>query len=308
MIKPTPYIQPTLKDLLSLEHLAFSGALLPNRLVHNVLAGKHASKLRGRGLDFAEVRKYVSGDDIRNIDWKVTARTKTTHTKVFEEEKERPVFLLSDLTSYMFFGSVAYTKSVIALELAALTGFRTLKASDRFGGILFGDQEESFIRPQRSRVALLRYLEDAVHRNDNLMERSSVNSNVERLNQMLKRTRMTISHDHVVVISTDMTDANQETFEHLIGLSMHNDVILVHISDPFQAKIPKGKTLATDGINQVLINSNEKDFQSIIDKKEESLQNRLIHDLRKYNIVSLQMTTERSAVEQLKEVFAKAVR
>lgn len=302
------YIQPTLKDLLSLEHLAFSGALLPNRLVHNVLAGKHASKLRGRGLDFAEVRKYVPGDDIRTIDWKVTARTKTTHTKVFEEEKERPVFVLTDLTSSMFFGSMAYTKAVLAMQLAAITGFRTLKVTDRFGGILFGDEDETFIKPQRSRVALLRFLENAIERNDELLKRTELSPNTDRLNKMLKRTAMTITHDHVVVIITDMNGANQKTFDSLIKLSMHNDVILASISDPLEKSTPKAKMLVGDGNAQILIKGNVDSLSSKLNAHQLGLKEILESKLRRYNIVTLDLSTERNAIEQLKEVFAKAVK
>ena len=110
--KTPPEIAIELTDLTRLEHLVNDFNLLPKQAVHSALAGKHASKLRGRGLDFSEVRKYVHGDDIRNIDWKVTARTKVTHTKVFNEEKERPAFLIVDQSSSMFFASQGTVKSV----------------------------------------------------------------------------------------------------------------------------------------------------------------------------------------------------
>ena len=111
-----------LSDLAKLEHLVTGFSLLPRQAVHSVLSGKHASKLRGRGLDFSEVRKYVHGDDIRNIDWKVTARTRVTHTKVFNEEKERPTFVIVDQSSSMFFASQGSVKSVLAAQLAAIAG------------------------------------------------------------------------------------------------------------------------------------------------------------------------------------------
>ena len=102
--------------------------------VKSILGGKHSSKLRGRGLDFEEVRTYVPGDDIRNIDWKVTARTQKTHSKGFSEEKEKPALIVVDQSKSMFFGSVKRTKSVVAAELAALAAFRILKEGDRVGG------------------------------------------------------------------------------------------------------------------------------------------------------------------------------
>jgi len=121
-----------------MEHLSRGFSLLASKQkVRSLLGGKHASKLRGRGLDFEEVRNYVPGDDIRNIDWKVTARTQKTHSRVYSEEKEKPTLIVVDQSKSMFFGSQKRTKSVVAAELAALTAFKILKEGDRVGGIVF---------------------------------------------------------------------------------------------------------------------------------------------------------------------------
>jgi uncharacterized protein (DUF58 family) len=132
-----PEIAVTLDDLMRYEWLVQTGKLLPSHPVYSILAGRHSSKLRGRGLDFEEVRPYIPGDDIRNIDWRVTARTGKTHSKVFTEEKERPTFILLDQTSWMFFGSTRFAKSVSAAQAAALGAFYTIKRGDRTGGIIF---------------------------------------------------------------------------------------------------------------------------------------------------------------------------
>ena len=108
-----PEIAVTLNDLMRLEHLVTDFSLLPRQPVHSVLSGKHASKLRGRGLDFSEVRKYVYGDDIRNIDWKVTARTGRPHTKVFHVERGREYRLVVDLRGPMRFGSSSMARRSI---------------------------------------------------------------------------------------------------------------------------------------------------------------------------------------------------
>ena len=107
----------TLTDLIALQYEARGFSFLPKYAVQSVLSGRHRSRLRGRGLDFDEVRKYIPGDDIRNIDWKVTARVGITHTKEFTEEKERPVLIVVDQRSNMFFGSQRYLKSVIAAHI-----------------------------------------------------------------------------------------------------------------------------------------------------------------------------------------------
>ena len=141
-----PDVFVSLQSLLKMEHIASGFSFLAKKQkVRSILGGKHASKLRGRGLDFEEVRNYVAGDDIRNIDWKVTARTQKTHSRVFSEEKEKPALILVDQSKSMFFGSQRRTKSVVAAELAALAAFRIQKEGDRVGGVVFADDGFGFI-------------------------------------------------------------------------------------------------------------------------------------------------------------------
>src|SRR5262249_32196007 len=114
----------TLDDLVRLKFSARNFSFLPRQPIHSLLAGRHASRLRGRGLNFEEIRRYQPGDDIRQIDWKVTVRTRKTHSRVFTEERERTVLLLVDQRRTMFFGSVKNMKSVTAAEAAALAAWR----------------------------------------------------------------------------------------------------------------------------------------------------------------------------------------
>ena len=111
-----------LQDLIKLQHKASGFSFLPKQPVHSLLSGRHASRLRGRGLDFEEIRRYLPGDDIRTMDWKVTARTKKPHIRVYTEERERPVLLVVDQRMSMFFGSTSRMKAVTAAEAAAPRG------------------------------------------------------------------------------------------------------------------------------------------------------------------------------------------
>ena len=133
------YVYTNLDKLVALKYDIRGFSYLPKQPVQSQLTGKHRSRLRGRGLDFEEVRIYSFGDDIRSIDWKVTARTKKPHTRVYTEERERPVFLVLDQSSSMFFGSQQYMKSVIAAEAAAISAWKVLAVGDRIGGIGFND-------------------------------------------------------------------------------------------------------------------------------------------------------------------------
>lgn len=290
-----------LSDLLRFEYLVFQRKLLPKKQVHSILAGKNVSKLRGRGLDFEEVRRYVNGDDIRNIDWKVTARTRVTHTKVFTEEKERPVFTVLDQTASMFFGSSKYTKSVVSAHLAAISAFRTLKVGDRFGGLIFDDKEETYIAPKRSRAAALRFLEQVVVYNRKLLDRKRLKSTVSRLNEVLRRTHATVTHDYVITVISDFTNTNEETRKLLINLAQHNDVILVAVSDDFEMSTPAKKILLSDGDLQMNWRADQRQkeqLEEIIRQKDVFLKS-----MRKYGILHMQISTDKPVDQQLKEVL-----
>src|SRR5215510_13575283 len=145
-----------LEGLVALRHRARGFSFLPRQPIQSLLAGRHASRLRGRGLNFEEIRRYQIGDDVRQIDWKVTARTRKTHSRVFTEERERTTLLLVDQRVTMFFGSVRKMKSVTAAEAAALAAWRVLAQQDRVGALVFDDSHIEEVRPHRSRANVMR--------------------------------------------------------------------------------------------------------------------------------------------------------
>ncbi len=140
----------TLDELLRLRHRAKGFSFLPKQPVHSLLAGRHASRLRGRGLEFEELRHYYEGDDVRAIDWPATARLGSPHVRVFTEERDRPVLLLVDQRLGMFFGSRRAMKSVVAAEAAALAAWRVTSLGDRVGAIVFSEDGIDEIRPRRA--------------------------------------------------------------------------------------------------------------------------------------------------------------
>src|SRR6056300_461999 len=145
----------TLEDLIALRFPAQQLRLARRKKALSALTGPNKSNFRGRGIDFEEVRSYQPGDDIRTIDWRVTARTGSAHTKLFREERERPVLVVVDQRSSMFFGSSHCFKSVLAAQLASLIAWSALDAGDRVGGLVFNGEEHREIRPRRSRKNVL---------------------------------------------------------------------------------------------------------------------------------------------------------
>lgn len=296
----------TLSDLMKME--TYAHVAKTKHRVHSILAGQHASKLRGRGLDFAEVRDYVAGDDIRSIDWLVTARTGKTHTKVFNEEKERPCFAIVDQSSFMFFGSRRYTKSVIAAHFAAMAGFHTIKSGDRFGGIVFGDESFDHVVPRRSSASVQTFLQCLVKRNRELPLRKNVRSNRSMLIENLHRAAGMITHDYVVAIISDFSDIDDELKNQFTRMSRHNDVILVHVTDPMDEKMPDGVVVLSDGEHQLLWQNNRKDAGRKYAQRFEDVHDKFPRQMLRYNVPVVVLDTLQPLNEQVVKILGKALR
>ena len=163
-----PGVYVSLDDLLALEYRGRKVSFLPRQPVHSLLSGRFASRMRGRGLNFEEIRDYRPGDDVRSIDWKVTARLQKPHVRVFNEERDRQTLLVVDQRLSMFFGSRRSMKSVTAAEAAAISAWRVLGAGDRVGAIVFNDRDLAEFRPRRSRATVLQILTAIVAQNRSL--------------------------------------------------------------------------------------------------------------------------------------------
>jgi len=175
------YVQ--LDELVRLQYKASGFSFLPKQPIHSVLSGRHASKLRGRGLNFEELRNYLPGDDTRNIDWKVTARTRTPYVRVYTEEKDRTVWLLIDQRVSMFFGSTKRMKSVVAAEVAAISAWRVLSVGDRVGALVFNDSDISVVPPHRSRERVMQILKQVVDKNQALSADPGLKPDAGKLNE-----------------------------------------------------------------------------------------------------------------------------
>lgn len=252
---PDTRIHVSLGHLRGLQGPAQGLSFLPWQPSASVLNGRHASRLRGRGLNFEEMRNYLPGDDIRSIDWKATARTGTPHVRVFTEERDRPALLVVDQRMSMFFGSRLNMKSVTAAEAAAIAAFRILEAGDRVGGIVFDGETQAEFVPRRSRRATYALMEAIAGMNSGLhAERQAVSAPGD-LNRVLSRVGRIAHHDHLVLIFSDFDGIDSMTRRRLSGLSAHNDVILFLVYDPLAKDI--GEAAATtvgDGGLQAEVN------------------------------------------------------
>ncbi len=236
----------SLNDLLAIRYRPSLNA--PRTAVrHGVRAGARLSKLRGRGIDFSEVRLYQPGDDVRTIDWRVTARKNKPHTKVFREERERPTLVVVDQTQSLFFGSRARLKSVAAAEFGAIAAWQALAGDDRVGGLVIGNSATLAHKPLRSVRTVVRLLSDLAACNASLSRTSRLESDSRFRDSLVKIRRLVHTGYRVLAISDFLTatDAWQDT---LRALARHNQVTLIRLSDPLEKDLPPAQRYTvTDG-------------------------------------------------------------
>lgn len=229
--------------LVRLQAQSESFTLLPHLKAGSVLSGRHHSSFRGRGLNFEELRHYHLGDDIRNLDWKVTMRTGKPHVRSYTEEKDRNVVICVDQRSSMFFSSTKVMKSVIAAEIAAMCGWRVLKDGDRVGFMTASTQSLVYSKPQRSQNALLFQLKCLVKANQSLNVKAVDDEAVGFPAWLALMNKMKLKQSTLIVIS-DWADCSEAHLNHLKQLQQHNDVLAIMVTDPLEQTLPV--SIATD--------------------------------------------------------------
>lgn len=244
-----PRIVPNLESLIRLQHDARGFSFLHKQPITSLLAGRRASRIRGRGLAFEEIRGYRPGDDVRLIDWRASARTGRTQTRVFTEERDRPTLLVVNLTTATFFGSAHATKTALIAQSAALAAWRGLQAGDRIGAVLFGDDDLEKHRPHRSRGAVMRILGAVARRAEALAAAPVQAPRSGPLNAALRAAEAMVRHDWLVLVVSDTQAADQESREIIGRMTQHNDVVVITVSDPLERRLPASpwRGVATDG-------------------------------------------------------------
>lgn len=239
-------VRVTVEHLAALESRARGLNLLPRQSRRSVLAGRHGSRVRGRGLDFEEIRGYLPGDDVRTLDWKVTLRTGKPQVRAYTEERDRPALLVVDQRVSMFFGTRRAMKSVIAAEWAALASWMVLRAGDRVGAVVFNDRRIERIRPHRSRARVGAILGAIAAMNAELSADSQPGGDGQ-LDQALQGALQLAAHDHLVCVVSDFAGAGERTESLLRQLSRHNSVVGVLVFDPAAQELARGGRIVVSG-------------------------------------------------------------
>jgi len=246
-------VRVSLAGLIRLNRAAGGLALSP-AVIRAARGGNYLSSFKGRGMEFDETRPYTPGDDIRNLDWRVTARTGKTHTKLFREERERPVFLVVDARAPMFFATRGVFKSVMAARLAAIVAWSAQHHGDRVGGQIFSESHSVELKPEHGRRAVLHLLQNLVQ-----VEPPAAPSEQETGAAFEAAAARLVRHARpgsLVFIFSDFRKLTAAGESSLIRLCRHCDVALVFIHDPLERQLPtSGRYRFGDGLRELSLDA-----------------------------------------------------
>jgi uncharacterized protein (DUF58 family) len=258
-----------LRDLLALRYRP-SKATGHSARVMGSQAGSRLSKLRGRGLDFSEVRAYQPGDDVRTIDWRVTARKNKPHTKVFREERERLTLVVVDQTQSMFFGSKVRLKSVAAAELAALSAWQAFHHNDRVGGMIITNDSHIMHKPYRNVKSVARFLGDLSKANQAL-SRSGLHPPVQHFADALLQLRRLAHNNYRIYVISDFQPMGDHWRDAFRSLSQGNEVVALRVYDPLEAQLPPANSYTVaDGANRWQFHAGDKTLRARYEQKFEA--------------------------------------
>ena len=233
-------------------------------IVNDVFSGEYHSVFKGRGMEFSEVREYNFGDDIRSIDWNVTARFGHPYIKIFEEERELTVMLLVDMSGSLSFGTVEKTKQQIAAELSAILAFSALKNNDKVGLILFTDQIEKFVPPRKGKSHALRIIREVLS--------FAPQGKQTNIRQALEYFNHTIKKKAIVFLISDFIDGGYDKILRIVGKK--HDLIGIVLRDRLE------KSLIDAGI--IKLKDTETGDVRFIDSNDKMVRNTMKNEVQRW--------------------------
>jgi uncharacterized protein (DUF58 family) len=274
------------------------------RLVNDSLAGAYHSVFKGRGMDFDEVREYSPGDEVRTIDWNVTARAGRTFIKKFTEERELTIFLLVDISASGNFGSGALRKRDLAAELASVLAFSAIRNSDKVGLLLYTDRVERYLPPKKGRRHVLRVVRDILYHEPEGTGTDTVRA-LDVVNRVLHRRAI------VFLISDfespkDEATARAELRRAMRQTNRRHDLIAVHVEDPRERELPNVGIVALEDAETGEIVELDTASPRVRDRfKQQSLERarRLVSDFRSEGVDTLQLQTDSAYMPALQRFF-----
>ena len=273
--------------------------------VNSLQTGAYVSRFRGRGMEFDESRPYQPGDDPRSIDWRVTARSTTAYTKLFREERERPVLIAVDLRSNMHFATQGCFKSVNASRAAALLSWAAHHRGDRLGGLIFGDTTHRELKPRLGRRAALRFVHELVEHAD-WVQRDSDTRNEDALTQAMSALRRVSRPGSLVVVISDFAGFSRAAQSYLSSVARHSEVLAVFLSDPLERELPPpGRYRLVSPHDELAIDTYaapaRRDYEHAYEERLEELE-KFCH---RYGVHLMPMSTDDDPVSALQTALGR---
>jgi uncharacterized protein (DUF58 family) len=270
-------------------------------LVNEVFSGEYHSVFKGRGMNFAEVREYQYGDDIRSIDWNVTARTGAPYVKLFQEERELTVMLVVDVSASGEFGTSERMKGEIAVEICALLAFSAIKNNDKVGLIIFSDRIEKFVPPRKGRRHVLRVLRELLYFEPEGRE-TNIAAALEYLAHVVRRRA-------VVFLVSDFIAGRYEKALAVAG--RRHDVVAVHMGDRREADLPPLGYMAFEDAEsgeRLLVNTSHAGFQEAFKRQTREARAKLARTFTRTKVDVIDIETGQEYVEPLMRFFRERAR
>lgn len=292
----------------TLIQLRQAGASLPLKAVRILgrMTGNYLSRFKGRGMEFDEARPYQPGDDARNLDWKVTARTGKPFTKLFREERERSVLLWVDYRAPMHFATHGCFKSVLAAQAAAILAWSAVHHSDRLGGLIFSESDHLELRPQRGKHAVLDFIRKLTSTFPEQPAATDTETQRTAASHALARLRRVARPGSLLFLLSDFRALDETSEAHLIHLANHNDVVLIFIHDQLEKELPpSGYYRLDNGRRTITIDTSNRSAQASHTQRFLNHEEQLRNLCRRAGIHMLTCTTDQDPLTVLQDGLGK---
>jgi uncharacterized protein (DUF58 family) len=276
--------------------------ILTNRLIDDQLSGDYHSTFKGQGVEFDEVRPYVPGDDVRTIDWNVTARTGQPFIKRFSEERELTVLFLVDISGSQTYGSVSRSKAELAAEVTALLALTAIKNQDKIGLILFSDKIVKYIPPRKGRQPVMRIVREVLAAEDEATGGTDLAGAIRFLNGVQKRKC-------VVFLVSDFQDAGYEKLLRVVA--RRHDVVCVSVSDPAERQLPDAGLAELEDPETgelVLVDTSDRGVRAAFAEKAAEEEATLLHFFNRSGIDHVELSTDKPYINAVRALFQRRAR
>jgi len=278
-----------------------------NRLVSEALAGSYHSAFKGQGIDFEEVREYQAGDEVRSIDWNVTAKMGTPFVKQYREERELTILLAIDISDSGTFGSTKRSKRERLAELGALLAFSANRNGDKVGLLLFSDQIEQYLPPNKGQKHILRVLREILF-HPNQSKKTDLNEGLRFINRVMRRRAVVFLLSDFIIPEFNAKEESAEDlfFKELAATRRRHDLVCARIHDPCELKVPDIGIVHfedTESGEKIYVNTSSSNFRQELEKRNEKHREEFKKRLRRRGVDHFEFATDSDYVGALQEFF-----